>query len=296
MLRFFRQQLSPVAPSTRYSYVVGLIRQRLQRAPAWALLSLAINTVLFITVLVLVKQGPNRPAQLAKGNAFASEDAETVASVQLGERHYLEYQQWVDLLQQEAAAIATSNPPHQTVLLGDSISLWFPPKLLPGHKTWINQAISGEDSSGLLQRLPLLDNTNPETIFLMIGINDLIWGTSPEELLANAEAIVQYLRTTHPEARLVVQSILPHGGQNASWEGRERLEALPSTEIQAVNAQLETIAEVNGALYLDLFPLFVDGNGNLRADLTTDGLHLNQQGYLVWRSAIALINETDLIE
>lgn len=254
------------------------------------------NGLLFFTVLVLM--GRSTPqGQIPPSNAFASEERTAEAKEpQLGQRHYLEYQQWVDLLRQEAQAIANGNPPHQTVLLGDSLSLWFPPRLLPGHKTWINQAISGENSGGLLKRLDLLDQTNPETIFLMIGINDLIWGTPDGELLANVEAIVSYLRRIHPEARLVVQSILPHGGTAATWEGRERLLALPTERIQAVNAEIKTIATEQGAFYLDLFPLFINGDGYLRGDLTTDGLHLNDQGYLVWRSAIALINETDSVE
>jgi lysophospholipase L1-like esterase len=61
----------------------------------------------------------------------------------------------------------------------------------------------------------------------------------------------------------------------------------------AVNAQLKQVAAETGVEYLDLYPLFVNGEGYLRPDLTTDGLHLNASGYLVWRSALALYNETD---
>ncbi|HEY9736694.1 MAG TPA: GDSL-type esterase/lipase family protein, partial [Trichocoleus sp.] len=99
-------------------------------------------------------------------------------------------------------------------------------------------------------------------------------------------------RQTHPEARIVVQSILPHGDENATWEGRDKLLALPNEQIRTINAELQQIATENGATYLDLYPLFANGNGELRADLTTDGLHLNWQGYMVWRTAIALLNET----
>lgn len=273
--------------------MLELIRHHLRRAPAWALLSLTINGLLFITVLVLLKPEGDPRSQLSQANAFALEDAASQPIPQLGERHYLDYQQWVGLLAQEAAVIAAANPPRQTILLGDSISLWFPNKLLPGRRTWINQAISGESSGGLLQRLPVLDQTNPETIFLMVGINDLIWGKSDAELLNNAEAIVEYLRTVHPQAQIVVQSILPHGGAEASWEGRDRLVALPADRIQMVNAQLQNMARRQGAEYLDLYPLFVNGEGYLRSDLTTDGLHLNEQGYLVWRSALALFSESE---
>ena len=54
------------------------------------------------------------------------------------------------------------------------------------------------------------------------------------------------------------------------------------------------MAAETGADYLDLYPLFVNGDGYLRADLTSDGLHLNQDGYMVWRTALALVNEGGL--
>jgi lysophospholipase L1-like esterase len=145
----------------------------------------------------------------------------------------------------------------------------------------------------LLNRLALLDQNQIESAFVMIGINDLIWGGSDAELVGNLRAIVSALKAQHPQAQIVVQSILPHGGPAATWEGRDRLLALPPERIVAVNAQIKQIASQTGAEYLDLYPLFVDGDGYLRPDLSTDGLHLNANGYLVWRSALALYNETD---
>ena len=269
--------------------------RRLRAVPPWALLSLVMNGLLFLTVLVLLRQVHRGPrAVLSQANAFAANAQPTpVASPTFGDRRTLDYQQWVDLLGAEANAAALAELPHQTVLLGDSISLWFPPHLLPGRKTWLNQGISGENSRGLLNRLHLLDENQVESFFIMIGINDLIWGKSDADLVGNLRAILNALRDQHPQAHRVVQSILPHGGPAATWEGRDRLLALPPDRIVAVNAQLKQVATEAGADYLDLYPLFVDGTGHLRSDLTTDGLHLNADGYLVWRSALALYSETD---
>ncbi len=129
---------------------------------------------------------------------------------------------------------------------------------------------------------------------LMIGINDLIWGKTDEEIVANYQKIVLRLKEDHPKAQIVVQSILPHGGENSTWESRDKLLALQSDRIVALNDTLKTIAAENNAYYLDLYPIFVTGEGDLRDDLTTDGLHLNRQGYLVWRSAIALYAQLEL--
>lgn len=261
------------------------------------LLSLAMNGLLFMTVIFSLRSShlatSQRGSVIPQASASVSDDSsEAVLAPQMGNRQYLHYQQWVDLLRQEA--LANRNAPRLTVLLGDSISLWFPQNLLPGDRTWINQAISGEQSDMLLQRLDALDGAQVESIFLMVGVNDLIAGNPESQVSENIRKAVRYLKSQHPEADIVVQSILPHGSERATWEGRDRLLELPNDRIRAVNLALADIAAEQDVYYLDLYPLFVDGDGSLRPDLTTDGLHLNERGYLVWRTAIALLINSEL--
>ena len=261
------------------------------------LLSLAMNGLLFVAVIFSLRNHPPEASQSSsvfpQANASVSQsEVEGEFVPQMGNRQYLHYQQWVDLLRQEARA--NQNAPRLTVLLGDSISLWFPQHLLPGSRTWLNQAISGEQSDMMMRRLDALDGAQVETVFLMIGINDLISGTPESQIADNIDKAVQHLKEQHPEADIVVQSILPHGAEIATWEGRDRLLLLPNNRIQAVNSALANIAQKHDIYYLDLYPLFVDGNGSLRSDLTTDGLHLNERGYLVWRTAIAILMNTEL--
>jgi lysophospholipase L1-like esterase len=259
--------------------------------PFWVFASLLANGVLF-ALLALMPRFPNLPDQ---ANASISEaPPEASASTKLGPRHQLTYEQWVALLGQEAKVAAEQKPKHLAILVGDSLSLWFPADLLPVGQSWLNQGISGETSSGLLKRLSLFDATRPEIIFVMIGINDLIRGVSDETLLENQQQIVQYLRVTHPQSKIVVQSILPHEGSRASWQGRDRLAALSNDRIRKLNRQLAQIADQEGVYFLDLHPLFTDSEGNLRADLSSDGLHLSSQGYLVWRSALQLYRQLEL--
>lgn len=269
---------------------------QLREVPPWALLSLVMNGLLFITILVMLRQFSRvGDGGLARANAFAADSYNAVAPFEpeLGQRHSLAYEQWVDLLAAEVRAAVAINAPRQNILLGDSVTLWFPANMLPGRKTWLNQAISGENSGGLRKRLYLLDETTPEAFFIMVGINDLIWGGSEADLVYNVRMIIDYLRQTHPDARVVVQSILPHGGEASTWEGRDRLLTIDPDRIREINDQIKLVAVETGADYLNLYPLFATGDGYLRPDLTTDGLHLNENGYMVWRTALALFNETD---
>ncbi|MDY7021970.1 MAG: GDSL-type esterase/lipase family protein, partial [Cyanobacteriota bacterium] len=102
------------------------------------------------------------------------------------------------------------------------------------------------------------------------------------------------LRWVHPDTQIVVQSILPHSAEAATWESRDRLLAIPNSRIRLLNRKLEALATAEGALYLNLHPLFTDEDGKLRPELSTDGLHLNNNGYLVWKSGIQLFSQLKL--
>jgi lysophospholipase L1-like esterase len=266
---------------------------------SWVFLSLAANGFLLVLVSVsmLRLQRLSLASPATASAVQPSQSAKQTASVAtFGERRQLTYQQWVSLLAQEARVAAEKQPPRLTVLLGDSLSLWFPANLLSPDRIWLNQGISGETSAGLLERLNLLDETRPETIFVMIGINDLLRGGTDEVILNNQEQIIQYLKEAHPTAQVVVQSILPHASGRATWEGRDRLLSISNSRIRRLNDELEAIAEREGVYFLNLYPLFSDREGNLRMDLSTDGLHLNSQGYMVWYTALDMYSQLKLTD
>lgn len=271
------------------------VSQRSMTLPVWAAFSLATNVILSLTVsLLLFRNYDWRGAVEAEAAPTSAEVSATPVKAVTGERKKLSYEEWVEVLGQEAKAVAATSPERLTILAGDSISLWFPPELLPPGTTWLNQGISGEVSDGLYKRLKLWDDLKPDAVFVMIGINDLLRGIDDGTILDNHWRIVRDLREHHPEATVVVQSILPHGGEEATWEGRDRLLDIPNDRIRELNRELQDLAEAEGAKYLDLFSLFADDQGNLRSELSTDGLHLNEQGYWVWRSALQVYDRLEL--
>lgn len=183
-------------------------------------------------------------------------------------------QQWRSLLVQEANQVRNTDEP-VGILLGDSLSLWFPSDRLPPTRLWLNQAISGENTGDILRRLSTFGQTRPQIVYLMAGVNDLKQGASDQRILQNLRLIVQRLRQQHPQTRIVVQSILP-----------PRSLPIASQRIARLNQQLRTLARQQGADYLDVSARMVDPDGYLRADLTTDGLHLNANGYAVWQQVL----------
>ncbi len=187
------------------------------------------------------------------------------------------YGQWRQLLALEAKAVTRGQGNRRlSVMVGDSLSLWFPSDRLPSGQLWLNQAISGETTRNILQRLPDFAVAHPQAIYVMAGVNDLKRGITDNEILWNMRQIIRHLKQSHPQSRIVVQSILP-----------TRTTAVPGDRIAWLNHRLATIAQQDGAYFLDLYDQFADADGRLREDWTTDGLHLNANGYETWQAKLA---------
>jgi lysophospholipase L1-like esterase len=221
-----------------------------------------------------------RLAALKTGQIYTRVDSDNLQSLwESIRKRQLTYEDWKSLLTLEARAIAQGQGAnHLSILVGDSLSMWFPREKLPTGKLWLNQGISGDTSSGVLKRLGAFSATRPDVIYVMAGINDLRKGASDDTILRNYRRIVRRLRETHPKAQIIVESILP-----------TRLPKLSNSRIRHINDQLAQIAKQEGANYLNIYSWFTDMEGNLRPELTTDGLHLSQEGYDVWRSALQQI-------
>jgi lysophospholipase L1-like esterase len=142
-----------------------------------------------------------------------------------------------------------------------------------------------------LKRLNVFDQTQPDVIFVMIGVNDLLRGRSDSEILEDQRRVIENLKAAHPEAKIVMQSILPHAVEQVTWEGRDRLLAIPNDRIKALNEAVEAIALTESVDFFNLYSLFANSEGNLRRELSSDGLHLSTQGYEVWGIALQVYGE-----
>lgn len=221
-----------------------------------------------------------RVAELKTGQIYKPVNDDSLQSLwESAKKNQLTYEDWKNLLAVEAKALAQNQGANNlSILVGDSLSMWFPTEKLPEGKLWLNQGISGDTSSGVFKRLVAFSATRPDVIYVMAGINDLRKGTSDQVILRNHRQIMRRLRQNHPQAQIIIQSILP-----------TRLPTIPNRRIRHINAQLAVMAKEEKVNYHNIHSWFTDFEGNLRFDLTTDGLHLSPQGYDVWRAAIEQI-------
>ena len=165
-------------------------------------------------------------------------------------------------------------PKRGYVFLGNSLTEGFDLEVYFPEWPAINRGIAADHIDGLLQRLDIsaLD-LDPAKLFLMIGINDIGDRRSDEYLQEMFTILLKELQRGLRNTDFYVCSLLP---ASARWTN------CPPQQIVTINAFLKELAAAKGMKFIDLHPLFLDENGYLRADLSTDGLHLNAQGYQIW--------------
>lgn len=145
-----------------------------------------------------------------------------------------------------------------------------------------NRGISGDMTPGILHRLKEVTNRKPSKVFLMIGINDLGRGVSPDSVVKNILLISDYIQQESPSTKVFVESILP---VNASF-GKFPGQVSKVKEILKSNQLLKDASAKHRFEYIDLHSKFVDAQGLLDARYTNDGLHLTGAGYQHWRHLI----------
>jgi len=118
----------------------------------------------------------------------------------------------------------------------------------------------------------------------MIGINDLLRGMTDETIL-RIRGVADCLLFM-ADSQIVVHRFCLTAVRGSSWAGRSQENSATHYRIRQLNRQLQAIAQQKALPISIYIPSSPTPKGNLRADLSTDGLHLNFQGYLVWRSAL----------
>ena len=146
-----------------------------------------------------------------------------------------------------------------------------------------NRGISGDRSGWLLDRLDPIVGGHPKKLFLMIGVNDLAAGVSPDEIVANVARLIDRFQSESRWTKIYVQSILPVNGESfAKFKNHYE----HGRQIVPLNKRLEALCDEKEVTYLDVWGALADHEGRLDKRYTNDGLHLTGEGYVVWRDAI----------
>lgn len=174
-------------------------------------------------------------------------------------------------------------PPGQkgprVVFMGDSMTQgWRLNEYFPG-KDFINRGIGGQITSQMLGRfLQDVVDLKPQAVVIWAGTNDIARGVDRAVIQRNLTAMCDLAERY--KIRVVLASITPvtdlHKAANPAYE---RTVQRPPAAIIAMNEWIQKFAASRGYAYADYYQATLATDTRLAANLTTDGLHLNADGY-----------------
>ena len=128
-------------------------------------------------------------------------------------------------------------------------------------------------------KMPLLDAMAEEDfgkIYVMLGVNELGWSKT-ETFHDQYAKVIDRLRSDHPDAEIILQSILP-----VSAKQEKKKTYVNNGRIAAYNEVIFQLAEEKDCALVDAAEAVTDENGCLRAAWSPDGVHLNIKGCQAW--------------
>ncbi|MDQ6662876.1 MAG: SGNH/GDSL hydrolase family protein [Acidobacteriota bacterium] len=190
---------------------------------------------------------------------------------------------WPNLARYRDANQSVSAPKSgedRIVFMGDSITdNWGRKygKFFPG-KPYINRGIGGQTTPQMLIRFrPDVIALKPKVVVILAGTNDIAGNTGPTTLDAienNLMSMSDLAKTNG--IRVVLASVMPVCDYIKPQTGRR-----PPEKIIALNTWIKDYAAKNGYVYLDYYSAMLDGKQMLKREITDDGLHPNDAGYMV---------------
>lgn len=179
------------------------------------------------------------------------------------------------------------------VFLGDSMTDRWP---RVGESSWLklapfkpaNFGIEADCTEHLLWRLEHgeLDAISPKVVVLLIGSNNVFYfaDETPEWTARGIEKIVTVIQKRSPASKVLLLGIFPRGEKDS----RVR------RTITAVNREVQRLDDGAHVRFVEIGAQFLDGEGNIPADIMPDQVHLSAKGYAIWYRSLESILPTML--
>lgn len=205
-------------------------------------------------------------------------------AVQLLEEWLLKEQAKLQQNYRELNQLSVKEP--DIIFIGDSIVEYYPlQELLQTDKRLVNRGIRGYKTDLLLENLDAhLFGQALDKVFILIGTNDIGKEMPQTETLANLEVVIQEISRDYPLAQIQLLSVLP---VNEDPAYKSAVYVRSNEKILALNQAYRKMASAYmNVQFIDLYDAFLDEEGQLRPDYTTDGLHLTIAGYVALSKAL----------
>ncbi len=200
-------------------------------------------------------------------------DAQTAVKIDSNYANYY-YKQRVDYFNK------STHVKNEVVFLGNSITErgeW--QEILSGYRyPIVNRGVGGDNSFGILARMDEILTAKPRAIFLMDGVNDLFRKLPYDVSVNNYRRIIRMIKQKSPKTKIYIESALPINEEMTTESYTKGRSAM----VPVLNEKIKQMAKEERVTYIDIVPLFADENGNLKKEVTMDGVHLKASAYITW--------------
>lgn len=174
---------------------------------------------------------------------------------------------------QYKAVSASGLPASKFVMLGDSLTQFADWPAMLNRPDILNLGLAGDTTAGMLERAERLDVTG-NRVLVMGGVNDIFLGIGVDEIAGNLTKIVRHLSKDGNEVYLQSTIMTRRPASN------KLISQLIQREREICQTEKCTFVDVNSA---------VTNGGDLAEGQSVDYVHLNYDGYLLWKNAVEFI-------
>lgn len=243
------------------------------------------STMVFFLLLILIAS--------ASAQTVSQESADCAEAKAQAARLQTRLQDWPALARYREANAGLTAPAKnekRVVFMGDSITDgWKLASYFPS-KPYVNRGISGQTTPQMLIRFrPDVIALKPQVVVILAGTNDIAGNTGPmalEDIEGNLASMFELARANG--IRVVIASVLPVSDYEKNRDGKpiNQTTRRPPDKIRALNEWIKKYATQYDLTYLDYFSAMVDDKGFLKEELSNDGLHPNDKGYVVMQPLV----------
>lgn len=202
---------------------------------------------------------------------------QTVPPNSLGSHNSAKWEKEIVALE---AGDATNRPPRGGIVFvgSSSIKRWTTlASDFPGLPV-INRGFGGSqlaDAVNFAERVVI--PCQPRQVVIYAGGNDINAGKSPEVVYGDFVALVTKLQAALPHTKIAYIAVAPNP---ARWQ--------QVGKVQRLNSLATAYCRRHDLTFIDVFPLMLGPDGQPKPDIfVADRLHMNPNGYAIWRAAIA---------
>lgn len=185
-----------------------------------------------------------------------------------------------DMARFDAEDAAHAPPAHPVVFTGSSsVRLWTSLAAdFPGRPV-LNRGFGGSQLRDVVHYADRLAvRYQPRMVVVYAGDNDIDAGRTPQQVHSDFVALVARLRKDLPDTPIAYLSIKPSPLRAAQLPAQREANALIATEAK----------KWRHVQFVDVSTPMLDANGQPRGELfMPDRLHMNAEGYAVWRKVVA---------